>query len=84
MTLEMLEHLACLKLTDRDQLEDMMAHPGRLPQGESVWERPAVGLAELRPDHPLPSLERAELLACAPVQDGACYLVPRTVGGGQT
>lgn len=91
-----LARLARLELSEQElaqmsgELERMRAYLGRLAperetmSGPGAWGPEPLGPAELRSDCPLPSLEREDLLACAPARDENCYLVPRTVGGGQT
>lgn len=86
-TVERLARLSCLSLTEREresmaaeleELVDCMKVLTALDGGEGAATPAAPD--GLREDLPIPSMDRAELLASAPAHDGESYLVPRTVG----
>ena len=61
-----------------EELVDCMKVLTALDSGEGAATPAAPD--GLREDRPIPSMDRAELLASAPAHDGESYLVPRTVG----
>ena len=86
-TVGRLARLSCLSLTERErenmatdlvELVDCMKALAALDSGDGA-ALPAAPEG-LREDRPIPSMDREELLACAPAHDGESYLVPRTVG----
>lgn len=84
-TVERLAALSMLELTDAEtqrlsgELETIVDYMNILSQLPCVEAESAAPVHALREDRVIPSRERAELLANAPVHDGETLLVPKTV-----
>ena len=78
--LELGEEEAGRTAAELERVLEYMEVLGRLdaPDGESMARLFPAGNA-LREDEAAPSLDRAELLACAPAADGEAFLAPRTI-----